>query len=378
MHILHLLKTSEGGAWALEFIQELSHRYKKEITFSVVIPSGGRHFIKYKEVCFKVYEFDFNLDFTLFRQGQLLRKIVNEDKPDLIHSWFAPTTLYARLFLRDFKIPRLFEVVGPLHLEFVLYRLFDIFSAQQNDYWKATSLYTYNLYLKYGIKEEKLFFNYIAGNLQESIDIANNYPTVNLRNKYNIPENIKIIGTASYMYPPKKFRKHGVKNHEMLLQVFKQLLKKRSDVVLIIGGTTIGPNKSYELKLKKIARSISEDKIIFTGWVNNLSRLITEYDAFVFLSLSENLGGVYESLLYQVPTVASNRGGIPELVIDGETGYTLDLKSIDDIIDRIERILDYKEISEKFRRNGLTKVHEVFQKDKSIRKSYEIYCHLLN
>ena len=75
-----------------------------------------------------------------------LRKIVKNENPDIIHSWFTQTTLYARFFLRDIKIPRLFQVVGPLHLENKLFKFFDIYSAQKNDYWIATSNYIFNKY----------------------------------------------------------------------------------------------------------------------------------------------------------------------------------------------------------------------------------------
>jgi len=376
VHILHLIKTSEGAGWALEFIMDINSRYKN-VTFSVVLPSGGKHFKSYFEVCRSVYEFDFKLDASMLKQGKLLRKIVKEDKPDLIHSWFAQTTLYARLFLRSIKTPRLFEVVGPSHLESSLYNMFDIKSAQPNDYWKATSKYTYNKYLKSGVKQDKLFLNYIGVDLNNYLDSMENSPIFDLRSFYNIPPDIKIIGTASYMYPPKLFSKHGVKNHETLLKVFGKLLSKRNDVVLVIGGSTLGDDKRYENKLKKMAQSINNDKIIFTGWANNLGRLINNFDVFVFLSLSENLGGVFESLLFQVPTVSSNRGGIPELVIDGETGFACNLKSEDDIVDKIEILLDNEVLRKKFKNNGLSKVHGVFDKETSLKHSYNIYQQLI-
>ena len=57
MHILHLIKTSEGATWAIKMLQEVKKTYK-DVTFSVVIPSGGQHFDEYKEhrkqiICFR-------------------------------------------------------------------------------------------------------------------------------------------------------------------------------------------------------------------------------------------------------------------------------------------------------------------------------------
>ncbi|WRQ33772.1 glycosyltransferase family 4 protein [Bacteroidales bacterium MB20-C3-3] len=377
IHILHLIKTSQGASWALNLIKEITI-LKPEITFSVAIPIGGIHTKEYKKICRNVYQLNYSIDVNIFNQGKKLKEIVEIDKPDIIHSWFAHTTLYARLFLRNSKTPRLFEVVGPLHLETFLYRFFDVKSAQNNDYWKATTKYTYNKYLKSGVLPQKLFLNYIWIDLDKVMEFEKSSPILNIRKQYCIPDHIKIIGTASNMYPPKLFNKKGVKNHETLLKVFKRVLEKRDDVVLIIGGKAYGENKNYEEKLKKKANKISKTKIIFTGFVPNLGRLITEFDVFVFLSLSENLGGVYESLLFKVPTVASNRGGIPELVIDNITGYTCDLNSIDKIVEKIEILLDNHEIGSHFREEGYKRVFDILDKEKSIATSIDIYYELHN
>jgi glycosyltransferase involved in cell wall biosynthesis len=377
MHILHFVKTSEGAKWTLDFIKD-SQLHFDGITHSVVIPEGGKYFQEYKNVCINVLVLDFAFNFKILKNGLLLRRLVKKENPDIIHSWFTQTTFYARLFLRDINIPRLFEVVGPMHLESKVYRFFDIYSAQKQDYWKATSEYTFNKYLNHGVPQRKLFMNYIGLDLIEYLDSKESSPLVNIRETYGLDDDIKIIGTSSYMYPPKFLKKVGVKNHEMLLEVFAELLKRRDDVVLVIGGTTLGKDKEYVNQLKRKANTISTDKIFFAGFVHNLGQFISEFDVFVFLSISENLGGVFESLLFEVPTVASDRGGIPELVINGETGFTCSLKSVDEIVNKIEKVLDDDELSKKFRNKGKEKVFEVFHKDASIENSYDIYKKLLS
>lgn len=378
MHILHLVKTSDTAIWVYNLMKEIKLR-NDDITFSILLPKGGRYYNQYFEVCENVYDFDFRLDAKVFGRGKKFRSIVLKENPDIIHSWYTQTTFYARIFLRDIKIPRLFEVIGPLHLEFFLSRYADIWSAQKSDYWKATAKYTYKKYESYGVGKEHLFFNYIAADLEQRLELMVSAPEVNLRTKYHIPDHMKIIGTACYMYPPKFLDKQGVKNHEQLLEVFKAILQKRDDVIFVIGGTTLRKeDKHYEDKIKEAAQSISSDKIIFTGWVDNLGRLISEFDIFVLLSISENLGGVYESLLFQVPTVASDRGGIPELVLDGETGFSCSLDSTIKIAERIELLLDDKEIQEKFKKKGFDHVKNVFDKSTSINISTDIYREIYN
>lgn len=370
MHILHLIKTSEGATWAINQIKELKKFYP-DITFSVVIQDGGKHMPEYYEVCKSVYILDFKLNLSIFKKGSELREIVKKDKPDIIHSWFTQTTLYARFFLRDIKIPRLFQVVGPLHLENKLFKFFDIHSAQKNDYWIATSKYIYNKYRDSNVSASKLFLNYAFIDVDVLLKQKSILDIEDFRTQYDIRKEDKIIGTASYIYPPKFYEKSGVKNHELLLEVFKEILTERKDVYLMISGSTFGNDFKYEEQLKEKAKLIDDKRIIFTGKYKNVYSVISNFDVFVYLSKSENLGGVFESLLYEVPTVSSDRGALPELVVNNETGYNVDLNDKIKIKERIIDLLDNKH--EDFIVNGKQKVVDIFNKEELLNTAVKIY-----
>lgn len=377
MHILHLIKTSEGASWAIHLMKEIKMQ-NPNVTFSVIVPSGGKHFEEYKEICRNVYEFNYALNFSLFSNGLKFKKIVLNDQPDIIHSWFTQTTSYARFFLRGLKTPRLFQVVGPLHLENSLFNFFDRKSAQKNDYWIATSKYILNKYLSKNIPQEKLFLNYAYIDVQKLLETKKVVSNSDFKRNLGIDENAKIIGTASYIYPPKFYENSGLKGHEILLEVFKKILQKRNDVVLVIAGATFGNNKKYEQEIRLKAEKISKSKIIFTGKYSNVYEVISNFDAFVYLSKSENLGGVFESLLFEIPTVSSDRGGLPELVINNETGFACNLSNTDEIVSKIEVVLDNSEVISKMKVAGKNKVLEVFQKEKLINQTMYIYNHVLN
>lgn len=370
MHVLHLIKTSEGATWAINQIKELKKAHSN-LTFSVVIPDGGKHIQEYNEVCENVHILNFNLNFKFFKTGMQLREIVKKENPDIIHSWFTQTTLYARFFLRDIKIPRLFQVVGPLHLENKLFKFFDIFSAQKNDYWIATSEYIYNKYKDSNVNSNKLFLNYAFIDVNVLLEQKNTVGVEDFRTKYGIKNIDKIIGTASYIYPPKFYEKNGVKNHELLLEVFKEILLERKDVYLLIAGSTFGSNSKYEDLLKEKAKLIDDKRIIFTGKYKNVYSVISNFDVFVYLSKSENLGGVFESLLYEVPTVSSDRGALPELVINNETGYSVSLDNKSKIKEKIIDLLNAK--NDNFKLNGKEKVIHTFNKETLLHTAFEIY-----
>jgi glycosyltransferase involved in cell wall biosynthesis len=369
MKILFLLKTGQGAKWAFKMMHDLKQNYP-DLTFSVVLPDDGPYFEEYKLICRNVYNLDFSLNINIFNKGKVLKRIVVSDKPDIIHSWFTQTTFYARIFLRKVKIPKIFQVVGPAHLETFIFKYGDILSAGRNDYWIATSRYIYDKYKLSGIKKSRLFLNYAYVDLQ---DLAKPNESINKRNfreEFGIKNSNKIIGTASFIYPPKFYQNKGFKGHEFLLKAFSNLLKERDDVVLIISGMTFGKNKSYENRLKKIAKKISKDKIFFTGGYKDIKEIIFNFDLFIYLSKSENLGGVYESLFFKIPTISSNKGGLPELIINDITGFNLDPKRTVFLVDKINNILNHNfDLTEA----GKDLVMKKFDNNKIAEKALNIY-----
>jgi len=85
---------------------------------------------------------------------------------------------------------------------------------------------------------------------------------------------------------------------------------------LIVGDGTLRSN------LEKRSRRIGiEDKVIFTGWREDMPQIIAMLDVLVLASLNEAVGRVLlEAGIAGKPVVATAVGGIPEIVKDGETG----------------------------------------------------------
>lgn len=370
MHILHLIKTSEGAAWALNLIKELRKSFPI-LSFSVAIPLGGKYTPEYKLICRNVYEFDYQVNSSIVVRGIKLQRIVENDNPNIIHSWFAQTTLYTRLFLRNYDIPKIFQVVGPLHLENNIFKWGDIKSASKYDYWIATSKYIYEKYKLQNVDEKKLFLNYAYIDAIKLLEDKKQIEPLDLKQKLKIPIHYKIIGTASYIYPPKFYKKTGVKGHEHLLFSFKEVLKKRKDVALIIAGGVFGKDNGYLKRLKKLANQIDPERIFFTGAYKHIYEVISNFDIFVYLSESENLGGVFESLLFEIPTISSNRGALPELVIHNKTGFLASPENYVQISMLINDILEKD--NNKLLINGRDKVLEIFDKSAIIKKTFEIY-----
>jgi glycosyltransferase involved in cell wall biosynthesis len=79
--------------------------------------------------------------------------------------------------------------------------------------------------------------------------------------------------------------------------------------------------------VKRYASRKLGDAAIFLGTRNDVAELYADFDVAVHPSRSENLGAAGESLLLAVPTISTTVGGFPDLVRDGETGWTVPPKS---------------------------------------------------
>lgn len=129
-----------------------------------------------------------------------IRKVVNEVKPDIIHSHFVLTTLLMRLALRSYNIARVFEVPGPLHLEHTIYRNADLWTAQKKkDFWIPTCKWSLNKYKECGIDNSRLFLTYYGGDL-----VDKDYQKGLLRSELGLSDKDIIVGMVAYMYAPKK------------------------------------------------------------------------------------------------------------------------------------------------------------------------------
>ena len=154
------------------------------------------------------------------------------------------------------------------------------------------------------------------------------------KDKLGIKENEKIIITTSRLV-----EKNGIDD---LIDAVNILIKEyKLPVKLIICG-------SGELKEKlelRVASYELRDKVLFLGQVDQdeLPRYLWMSDVFCRPSLSEGLGNSFlEAMAAGLPAVGTTVGGIPDFLIDGETGWFCKVKDAKSIAEKINYILDEK------------------------------------
>ena len=118
----------------------------------------------------------------------------------------------------------------------------------------------------------------------------------------------------------------------------------------------LGEGKDRE-KFKLLAEGLNN--ITFEGFVNNVYDYITCFDLFVFPSHSEGLGSILLDVMQlEVPIIASNVGGIPDIVIDEKTGLLTppnDAKAIQNAIFKLYNDVEKRKLLAKNAKENMEK-----------------------
>jgi glycosyltransferase involved in cell wall biosynthesis len=378
MKVLHLLKTSIGASWALRQTTEL---VKLGVEVHLALPDGPM-VEKYREAGVLVHIFDPSINISRpwknISQIKLLRALVEEVKPDIIHSHFVATTLLMRLALRKVSIPRIFHVPGPLHLEHRLFRNIEMRLATKDDYWLASCLWTRSKYLSCGVEESHVGLAYYGVNEEDFLFAKDNSNT--LRKQLQLADDCFVIGMVAYFYAPKKYlgQSRGLKGHEDLIDAIAIVQQSYPQVKCIFVGGPWGNTENYFNQVKRYALEKTGDSCIFLGLRKDVPQLYPQFDLAVHPSHSENVGGAVESMYAGVATLSSDVGGFPDLVEDGTTGYMAPAKNAAALAAKIIQAISYPIERQQYVENASKKVAEVMNVQHNAKQVYDFYTHVLN
>ncbi|MEQ6121098.1 glycosyltransferase family 4 protein [Reichenbachiella sp. MALMAid0571] len=182
-----------------------------------------------------------------------------------------------------------------------------------------------------------------------------------LRKKYNLDEQAKLIGNTSAIADHK--------DYVTFVDTAEEVLKRQENVYFFIFGA--GP-LLQEVKDYIEQKGLSE-RIIFTGFINNIPEVLPELDVFLMTSKTEGLGtSLLDAMAASVPIVATEAGGIPEIVINGNTGLTAKVKDYITLSNHIVSLINDWELRSKLVANA-TKFVLKFDKKETAKKTLDIY-----
>jgi N-acetyl-alpha-D-glucosaminyl L-malate synthase BshA len=154
------------------------------------------------------------------------------------------------------------------------------------------------------------------------------------------PNGEKIIMHAS------NFRK--VKRVQDVVRIFEIVRRKIPAKLLFVGD---GPERSGA---EGLCRELGLcDDMRFVGKQEQMEEILAIADLFLLTSEYESFGlAALEAMAAGVPVISTNAGGLPEIAIQGETGYLNDVGDIYGMSDNAIRILEDEAVLKQFKANA--------------------------
>ncbi|MBS1533184.1 MAG: N-acetyl-alpha-D-glucosaminyl L-malate synthase BshA [Bacteroidetes bacterium] len=148
------------------------------------------------------------------------------------------------------------------------------------------------------------------------------------------------------------FRK--VKHTLDVIRIFAEVVKEIPSKLLMVGD---GEQRS---ECEQLARDLDiSDNVRFLGKQDAIEEILSVSDLFLMPSQSESFGlAALEAMACKVPVVSSNAGGLPELNVNGVTGYLKDIGDIEGMAESAIHILEDEERLATFKENALKRAKE--------------------
>jgi L-malate glycosyltransferase len=147
------------------------------------------------------------------------------------------------------------------------------------------------------------------------------------------------------------FRK--VKRVGDVINVFNNVHKEIPSKLLMIGD---GPERNHA---ETMARDLGiSDSVRFLGKQEAVEEVLSVADLFLMPSEKESFGlAALEAMACEVPVISTNTGGLPELQIQGVTGYMSNVGDVEDMTRHALHVLDKSNLP-KFKQNALARAKE--------------------
>jgi N-acetyl-alpha-D-glucosaminyl L-malate synthase BshA len=160
------------------------------------------------------------------------------------------------------------------------------------------------------------------------------------------PEGEKILIHTS------NFRR--VKRTEDVIRIFAKVIQKIPSKLLMVGDG--GERSDCEQLCRDLGVS---DNVRFLGKQDAIEEILSVGDLFLMPSQSESFGlAALEAMACKVPVISSNAGGLPELNVDGVTGYLKDVGDVDGMAEKAIYILEDEARLAQFKDNALARAKE--------------------
>ncbi|WP_415306282.1 glycosyltransferase family 4 protein [Clostridium perfringens] len=357
-NILYLTRTMGLGGTE-KVILQLCENLNDEFNKIVVCSSGGIHESKLDEIGIKHYKIpDFeNKSFgNIIKTIKIIKKIIKDENIDIVHTHHRMAAFYTSLINRNKNVIQ----VHTAHNTFFDKKRLTNFALNNVNIIAVGNKVKDNLIDYYGLCKDNV--SVIYNGIEED---KNNYP--------QIPE-LKEVTENGYFLVGNIGRLSEQKGMKYFIEACSQVKKNFENIKFCIAG-------DGELKDELIEYSKQKgvyDDILFLGYRNDVSNVISHCDLIVLSSLWEGLPLTpIEAFMRKKTIVATNVDGTPEIVENNLNGVLVEPKNSYEINDGIIKLYKNDELRRIFENNAYQTYKNKFTIEKFIINYLNYYKNLI-
>lgn len=294
-----------------------------------------------------------------FSAGWRLSRVLRELAPDVVHAHDPHAVAVAALALAiGAPTPRP-ALVSSRRVDFHLKgNSFSRWKYKQVDGFIAASEAIRLMLVEDGLPADRTF------TVHEGIDLEHvaAAPPANVRAAFWLPTHAPVVGSIGALVPHK--------GHRHLIDAAQLVIADVPDARFVI----VGEGELRSALERQIRDHHLERHVILTGFRTDVLGLLKGFDLFVMSSVTEGLGtSLLDAMAAARAVVATAAGGIPEVVVDGETGLLVPPRDARALAAAIVTLLQDPSARERMGRAGLARVGERFSAERMVRETLAVY-----
>ncbi|MFQ5739058.1 MAG: glycosyltransferase family 4 protein [Acidobacteriota bacterium] len=175
-----------------------------------------------------------------------------------------------------------------------------------------------------------------------------------------------VVGMVAHLSPEK--------GHDTLLRAAARLKSEfPTTTYVLVGEGKLEPRLRQEVERLELSKSVS-----FTGFRSDSEALMKQFDLFCLPSLSEGLSSaILAAMANRLPVIATRVGGIPELVVDGETGLLVPVQDVGCLTRSLATLLKSESVRRRMGARGRRRIETNFTLKQKLDQSTLLYRRLL-
>jgi glycosyltransferase involved in cell wall biosynthesis len=298
-----------------------------------------------------------------FSAGWQLSRVLRDLAPDVVHTHDPHAVAAAAVALSiGTRTPRP-VLVASRRVDFHLRgNSFSRWKYRQVDGVIAASEAIGAMLVEDGIPRDRIY------TVHEGIDVDRvaGVAPANVRAEFWMPTQAPVIGNIGALVPHKGQR--------YLIDAVPLVMREFPDVrVVIVGEGELRPALEHQIRELHL-----EKHVFLTGFRTDVLSLLKGFDIFVLSSVTEGLGtSLLDAMAAARPIVATTAGGIPEAIVDGETGLLVPPRDAHGLAEAILRLIGNPAECERMGRAGLTRVQERFSAARMVADTLTVYERLV-